>query len=129
MSVRQMRVCGLRPNLNGIKLVLGNLEGTEYVDLSHVGQETYCQTWNIPKATTYFETLELGYDTEGPTYLSAITNTGYKFERGTLKVTDSRAIFTYTAENPLVGLQAYEKSESISALGFIKLECFEFETN
>jgi hypothetical protein len=83
---------------------LGDVDNTEYHELSHVGRETACQTWNIPLSTTFFETLELAYDADGPTYLKAVTNTDYIFERGEIKPTDSRAIFSYTREHPLVGL-------------------------
>jgi hypothetical protein len=45
------------------------------------------------------------------------------FQRGTLKQTDSKTTYSFDEQQPLVGLQGYETTNQIKALGFVMYNC------
>lgn len=67
--------------------------------------------------------IQLGYDSDGVTYLKARTSTGLEFSSGRLKSTDSSTFQYFTSENPLYGIQGYETSTIVKALGFVRYNC------
>jgi hypothetical protein len=58
--------------------------------MSQIGANTPCDSWTLPNGT-YFKEITVGYDTEGVTYLKAVTDNEIQFERGELSANDSTA--------------------------------------
>jgi len=90
--------------------------------MNQIGGTTPCDSWQLPN-NTYFSQVVLGYDTEGVTFIKAVTDGAIEFTRGALKLGDSQSTTSFDPGSPLVGLQGYETSTDIRALGFIKYNC------
>lgn len=95
------------------------------LSMNQIGDTSPCDSWQLPNST-YFKYLKIGYDTQGVQYLQAITNNKIEFSRGVLKASDSSSTQSFSLENPLVGLQGYETSTVIKALGVVKYNCSGF---
>lgn len=89
-----MVVCGQFMQFLGIQLVLEDDKGKKMY-MSQIGSNTPCDSWTLPNGT-YFQEIQIGYDTDGVTYLKAVTNNEIQFERGELGANDSssRTVFT-----------------------------------
>ena len=90
--------------------------------MESLGANKPCDSWILPKST-FVRNIKLGYDSQGVTYIKAVTNNAIEFTRGVLKPTDSVTFQDFTEQNPLVGLQGYESKNSIKALGFVRFNC------
>lgn len=124
MTVRKIKVCGVNTgtymSFQGIQVMLGD-GNNNTITMNPIGATFPCDSWILPR-NQIFKTLQLGYDRDGVTYIRAITNASVSFTRGKLKSTDSSTYQEFTDDSVFVGLQGFENTVQVKALGFLRKE-------